>query len=396
MNYDNELVDSKLLCEMKPYIEYCSDGSCQIAPKCEFDKNFGGCSTDKCGTGVINRYKPLILPYYYEYYNSDNVYPGDFILNVEKYDLFCILSQFSNKLPSSLTANYDFDEMNGVVHVTVKMFDDKLNLYYLSDEEFAYYTQIIDDIVKNHNGYCILFSTKNTVEIGKIVIPKVWANGILPFLRFSDKYPTYYSNGNLYIKLDSKGEYSEDFQYLHEKCINVLEKMYYDGVVLVNEVTHAEIIQKWNLVPLDNIEYVCKLYRPLWKNTMFAGNLNRFIRERIEGNKEIIIKIGNNHVLRNLIAREILNIVKFNFSRCCLHAEIDNFPDAERLSVVVSNIISNANGEILVIGNYNELEDAKKVYGDMLKQFNDENHSVSIYSTLDNGWDLYTVSVVKM
>lgn len=362
-----------------------------------------GCVACELPVGKIIQTVPILTPYYRTMGTDNPIECTELpIQNYTSYDLFVLHTKLQSRL-YHINPNYEAvfssSELDGVMRVTVKIFDGE-ELVPFDENNYRQFQNIINEIINYSPEFCLVFSSNIPLIKNGKMLPRSWIMGVLPYINIVENYQPYIDDGDIYVSLDLKGDYSTMWDILHNGIINKLYAMYNGGVVVCNWDKDHDVINRWCLDRYDRSTTSAKrsvpfelpdeiiisvdhddhdqsfLYQPFWNDRRFAIDRVSFILERLSGNKTISIQIGNNNVRRHLVANILRkNLASFVFIRNAVEIICDNYREAVKYANLIDETVREGGRVVLLYPTGDESD--KYQIEDILKQKGYQNSLLS-------------------
>ena len=311
--------------------------------------------------------------------------------NYTPYSLFCLetrLIPLLKKLVSpTVFVNFDTERRDSRIYQLVKIYtqdsEGRSSLAKLTDTQLDIIRVQVDYITTIDRDYCILITGDDLVvsDSGE-PLPPSWVKTILPYLPLDNIVYPFYKNDAIYVNLNARSEpyralspdYTETYTTLTSYVRQTLNSYYRSGYV-VSYCVAEEVTGQLELQPLSDDGY---LYAPSWIDHRFAPNPVEFILNRLRGETEVRVKIGNNQVKRHLVSQAFNQLdVDYLFSGPYLIFQADSLQQIRTWTSAAANAAGLAQGKVITLSVPDE--EQLNRYRDTLEGFN-----FTIYRSLDS------------
>lgn len=288
----------------------------------------------------------LPTPYYRTLTTINTVgYDEEADFNYTPYDIFCMETRLCpivyKLLGRDTEINFISIHENNRMNLKIKLISsnvpDNINKNILND-----INDVINYIVTYDKNYCFIDANELYIA-GRGDYPKTWYNQILRYITLPEEYNPYFKDNGIYLSFNPFSDYKKAYNEIVKLILDTLQTYYRDGVVYGASNIHLN----WKLEVIDYNEIKPKLYKATWKDKRFAPNLVEFLREKINGDPYIKIKVSDNLVVRHFIASYLIkdNFV-FIIGGNHIKIEINNLDDAQYVASLITYSESLAKGKV--------------------------------------------------
>lgn len=265
------------------------------------------------------RTTPVLTPFYHPVITSQDIsnnVPAP-AKNYIPYTLFAFRTKFERMLYHyDPTYHFSFvsKEIDGVMRLTIELYKGA-EFVALDEQKASVIQNYVDQSVKTYPAHCLVLDASVGITRGTKTLTKAWVSAIIPFIDFEDRFHVIVDDGKIYLSFYRDPQYVERYGKLYEQIMDTLFEFYERGTIPLSRRFHSNIINEWKM----NIVYgqrhdpgagALKLYEPLWRNQHFAPNPIDFLYERIRGEKNLRIYVGDNFVRRHYVAVALTKIAK--------------------------------------------------------------------------------------
>lgn len=270
---------------------------------------------------------PILTPYFRPVISTQDIADGVPAPETSylPYDLFAFRSKFERFL-YQFNPTYHFafvkKELENMMRVTIELF--KGDTFVPLNESTASIIQdYVDKSVVTYPAHVLLFDARVQLERGNKILSKAWVASLIPFFAFEERFHAIIENGKIYISLVNDLEYVDRYERMYTQVVNTIFEYYERGVVPLSTRFHSQIIKDFKLDMIHQ-QYVSpgeedlpgelKLYEPSWRNQYFAPNPVQFLYDRLQGNEDLKILVGDNFVRRHYVAVALTKLAHRKFA----------------------------------------------------------------------------------
>jgi hypothetical protein len=206
--------------------------------------------------------------------------------DVNPYTLFCIRTRFVRIIEKSTNHAVDvyffteYSENIGNIMVKVDIIGvEKKSL------TSSLLQEILDDVIKNHNYFCLLFHSNVKVflddgsEISQEWIKEIFKSLFEEILSKKINFPLIIEEEEVFVKLPSDTEYNVIYEDLQMLIVNKIKMLYRQGAIIN---VSKDIIKNWRLKRKGSFFYAD------WKDRRIAKDITKFLIEKRNGVKGVL------------------------------------------------------------------------------------------------------------
>jgi hypothetical protein len=213
----------------------------------------------------------------------------------------------------------------------------------ISDEDKLVLDSSINKIISENSEYCLI-DRDELYLAGRGLYPKSWYNEVLEYINLPDEYNPYIDENGIYLTFNRASNFKTPYNQVVDILLNKLNEYYENGVVY----GASNIAYDWKLERIDVDEVVPKLYKPTWKDKRFAPKLVEFLKEKINGNSYISIRVSPNLVSRHYIS-SALSLEGFSmiFNGNYIKIQVKNLDEAQYVTSLVLSSQNLSEGKVV-------------------------------------------------
>ena len=118
----------------------------------------------------------------------------------------------------------------------------------MSNEQFKILSGIVNRIVSEHSGYCLIDKYELYMSSRKDY-PKSWFYAVGGYINLLGEYNHFIRPDGIYLTFDPLSNYKNGYNDVVKNLLDTIDKYYKNGVVY----GAGNIAEKWNLEKLDNL-----------------------------------------------------------------------------------------------------------------------------------------------
>lgn len=194
----------------------------------------------------------------------------------------------------------------------------------LTPGDVLHYQPIVNMCMYDRRDHMAVFNAAKNVTYQDITIPSLWMSSMIPYLLLPNQlYSTescevVYEYGIVYARFNNNIDYYQAAQYLETYIRQSLTQLYVTGCIILDPVTDADLIDRWELINYVNIAPQHRdqelgnrqllsdnshTYTMKWKNVLVAPQPTQFLIG-LQEQSDYVLLYGSVYPCRSLAQLE--------------------------------------------------------------------------------------------